>query len=154
MRIQTILNRVEKFKSFVHGEARLEEHDDGPALVIRIEPRKNSRPFCSGCGRRGRPYDRLEERRFEFVPIWGILVFWAYPRDALRTRRAYAADRVPRNTGGYRASVNDSVLYLSEGRGHNRARGNVDQPNSQDLFQRIAGGEEVAGVAGEHEPLA
>ena len=31
MRIQTILNRVEKFKSFIHGEARLEEHDDGPA---------------------------------------------------------------------------------------------------------------------------
>ena len=50
MRIQTILNRVEKFKSFTHGEARLEEHDDGPALVIQIEPRKNSRPFCSGCG--------------------------------------------------------------------------------------------------------
>ena len=23
-------------------------------------------------------YDRLEERRFEFVPIWGILVFLAY----------------------------------------------------------------------------
>jgi transposase len=78
MRIQTILNRVEKFKSFVHGEARLEEHDDGPALVIQIEPRKNSRPFCSGCGQRGRPYDCLEERRFEFVPIWGILVFLAY----------------------------------------------------------------------------
>jgi transposase len=78
MRIQTILNRVEKFKSFVHGEARWEEHDDGPALVIQIEPRKNSRPFCAGCGRRGRPYDCLEERRFEFVPIWGILVFWAY----------------------------------------------------------------------------
>ncbi len=78
MRIQTILNRVEKFKSFVYGEARLEEHDDGPALVIQIEPRKNSRPFCSGCGQRGRPYDCLEERRFEFVPIWGILVFLAY----------------------------------------------------------------------------
>ena len=72
MRIQTILNRAEKFKSFIYGEARFEEHDDGPALVIQIKPRKNSRPFCSGCGRRGRPYDRLEERRFEFVPIWGI----------------------------------------------------------------------------------
>ena len=35
-------------------------------------------PFCSGCGRRGPTYDRLEERRFEFVPLWGILVFLAY----------------------------------------------------------------------------
>lgn len=78
MRIQTILNRVEKFKSFVYGDATLEEHDGAPALVVQIEPRKNSRPFCSGCGRRGRAYDRLQERRFEFVPLWGILVFFAY----------------------------------------------------------------------------
>ena len=28
--------------------------------------------------RRGRPYDHLKERRFEFVPLWGILVFLAY----------------------------------------------------------------------------
>jgi transposase len=78
MRIQTILNRVEKFKSFVYGAARLEEGADGPALVVRVRPRKNGRPHCSGCGRRGRAYDRLEERRFEFVPLWGILVFLAY----------------------------------------------------------------------------
>ena len=30
MRIQTILNRVEKFKSFVYRNVRLEEQDDGP----------------------------------------------------------------------------------------------------------------------------
>ena len=78
MRIQTILNRVEKFKSFVYRDASLQERDDGPALVMRIEPRKNGRPFCSGCGRRGPAYDRLEERHFEFVPLWGIVVYLAY----------------------------------------------------------------------------
>jgi transposase len=78
MRIQTLFNRVEKFKSFVYGEARLEERGDGPALVVAMEPRRNRRPFCSGCGRRGPAYDRLEERRFEFVPVWGIVVFLAY----------------------------------------------------------------------------
>jgi transposase len=78
MRIQTILNRVEKFKSFVFGKASLEEQADRPALVVQMNPRKNSRPFCSGCGRRGSTYDHLEERRFEYVPLWGILVFLAY----------------------------------------------------------------------------
>jgi transposase len=78
MRIQTILNRVENFKSFVFGEASLEEHDDGPALVVQVVPRKNGRVFCSGCGRPGPVYDHLQERRFEFVPLWGILVFLAY----------------------------------------------------------------------------
>jgi transposase len=87
MRIQTILNRVEKFKSFVYGNACLEEHKSGPALVVQIESRKNSRPFCSGCGRRGRAYDRLERRRFEFIPIWGILVFFAYQMRRVDCKR-------------------------------------------------------------------
>src|SRR4051795_4313304 len=78
MRIQTILNRVEKFKSFVYGEAHFEEQPGGPALVVQVLPRQNSLPYCSGCLRRGRPYDHLKERRFEFVPLWGILVFLAY----------------------------------------------------------------------------
>ena len=42
MRIQTILNRVEKFKSFVYGEARLEEQGGGPALVVQVRSRKFS----------------------------------------------------------------------------------------------------------------
>ena len=53
MRLQTILNRVEKFKSFAYGEARIEEQDGGPALVVQVLPRKNSLPYCSGCLRRG-----------------------------------------------------------------------------------------------------
>ena len=44
MRIQTILNRVEKFKSFVYGEARLEEQDDGPALVVRMRAPEEQPP--------------------------------------------------------------------------------------------------------------
>jgi transposase len=78
MRIQTILNRVEKFKSFVYGRVSLEEDKGNPAVVVDLRPRKNNRPLCSGCGRPGPVYDHLEERRFEFVPLWGIAVFFAY----------------------------------------------------------------------------
>jgi transposase len=78
MRIQTILNRVEKFKSFVYNDAHMEEQGDGLTLVVQVLPRKNSLPYCSGCYRRGPTYDHLKERRFEFVPLWGILVFLAY----------------------------------------------------------------------------
>jgi len=78
MRIQTILNRVEKFKSFVYGGVSLEEQDNGPALVVHIQPRRNNRPVCSGRGLRSSAYDRLEERRFAFVPLWGTTVFLAY----------------------------------------------------------------------------
>lgn len=87
MRLQTILNRVEKFKSFVYGPAHLEERNGGLALVVQILPRKNGRPFCSGCGRPGPVYDRLAERRFEFVPLWGLLVFLAYRMRRVDCRR-------------------------------------------------------------------
>jgi transposase len=90
MRIQTILNRVENFKPFVVGDARLEEQDEGPALVVEMKARKNSRVFCSGCGRPGPVYDRLEERRFEFVPLWGILVFLAYRMRRVDCKRCGA----------------------------------------------------------------
>jgi transposase len=96
MRIQTILNQVEKFKSFVYGEASLETRDDGWALVVVMEPRKNGRVFCSGCGRPGPAYDRLEERRFEFVPLWGILVFLAYRMRRVNcTRCGVTVEMVP-----------------------------------------------------------
>jgi transposase len=87
MRIQTILNHVEKFKSFVYGEASFVQRGDGLALVVQMVARKNSRVFCSGCGRPGPVYDRLEERRFEFVPLWGILVFLAYRMRRVNCKR-------------------------------------------------------------------
>ena len=48
------------------------------ALEVDIEPRRNSRPICSGCHRKRPGYDRLPARRFEFVPLWQIAVFFVY----------------------------------------------------------------------------
>ncbi len=48
-------------------------------LVIDIIPRKNSKPICSDCGKRGTVYDHQQRGRyFEFIPIWGITVFFWY----------------------------------------------------------------------------
>ena len=80
MRVQKLLNHVEKFKSFVYGRASTEERDEGTVLLVWLRPRKGSRPVCSGCGGRGRVHDRLDEREFEYVPFWGFLVFFVYRR--------------------------------------------------------------------------
>lgn len=78
MQVKTILNRVQKFKSFVYGDARWEEMNGETVLLVEIFPRRNSRPICSGCGCAGPGYDMLEARPFEFVPLWGIAVFFIY----------------------------------------------------------------------------
>ena len=78
MQLKTILNRVQKFKCFVYGEVRWQDVDDDQVLVVEVWPRRNSRPICSSCSRRGPSYDTLDARLFEFVPLWGIAVFFVY----------------------------------------------------------------------------
>jgi len=78
MQLKTILNRVEYFKSFVYGKARWVDDAEVPTIEIQIEARRNGRPICSGCGQVRPGYDRLPERRFEFVPLWGIAVYFVY----------------------------------------------------------------------------
>jgi transposase len=78
MLIKTILNRIEKFKSFVYGPCRLEDRGAALALLVDITARANGRPVCSGCGKRRAGYDTLPARRFQYVPFWGIAVFFLY----------------------------------------------------------------------------
>ena len=78
MQLKTILNRVEHFKSFVYGKAWWMEGAPWPTIEVEIHPRKNGRPVCSGCGQVRPGYDRLPARRFEFVPLWGIAIYFVY----------------------------------------------------------------------------
>ena len=51
MQLKTILNYVEKHKSFVYKESKLEIGGGKPRIVAWIAPRGNGRPECSGCGK-------------------------------------------------------------------------------------------------------
>ena len=78
MQLETILNRVQKFKSFVYTGVRWAEHGGQAALEVEVRARANGWPRCSRCGERAPGYDRLPARRFEFVPLWGLKVFFRY----------------------------------------------------------------------------
>jgi transposase len=78
MQLETILNHVEKNKSFVYRNARWASESRPRQLEVTILPRANSRPTCSGCKQKGPGYDRLPARRFEFVPVWQTAVFFVY----------------------------------------------------------------------------
>ncbi len=78
MLIRTVLNRIHKFKAFVCSKVAFVRQDDEFTLEVTVVPRANSRPVCSGCGQKRPGYDHLGERHFEFVPLWGIAVFFVY----------------------------------------------------------------------------
>jgi transposase len=87
MQLQTILNRVQKFKSFVYGKAIWFDSDETLAILIEVLARKNSKPICSGCKRPGPCYDTLGPRKFEFVPLWNIAVFFMYARRRVSCKK-------------------------------------------------------------------
>lgn len=78
MQLKTILNHVEWYKSFVYKDVYWADPETKTAIEILIEPRANSRGICSGCGQPSPGYDRQPVRRFEFVPLWQISVFFIY----------------------------------------------------------------------------
>jgi len=79
MLLKTILNHVQKHAGFVYVNIRLLERRIGPAVIeVDVRARRRTRARCSGCGRRGPGYDQLAVRRFEFVPLWGLPVFFVY----------------------------------------------------------------------------
>jgi transposase len=78
MQLKTILNRIEHFKSFVYTKPHMTDEEGELAIEVTIEPRANGRPICSGCQQVRAGYDRLPVRRFEYVPLWAIPVFFLY----------------------------------------------------------------------------
>jgi transposase len=76
LQLITILNRCHRFPGFVYRQARFSA--DGKSIEIAVSPRTRSKAVCSGCHQPAPGYDRLAERRFEFIPFWGFLVFLLY----------------------------------------------------------------------------
>jgi transposase len=96
MHLKTILNYVLPHKSFVYGNDRWVDTDHGRTLHVPIQPRANGRPLCSGCGQKGPGYDRLPERSYAMVPLWGISVLLLYaPRRVDCPRCGVKVEQVP-----------------------------------------------------------
>jgi hypothetical protein len=70
MELITILNRCHRFRGFVYHRARFTS--DHKSIEISVRPRKRSAAICSRCHQPASGYDQLPERRFEFIPLWGL----------------------------------------------------------------------------------
>ena len=96
MLLKSILNRVQLHHGFVYGAVCWNNRGKRLVLDIEIRARKGSRPTCSRCGKLGRGYDTLPARRFEFVPLWGIAVFFLYAMRRVECSRCGTkVERVP-----------------------------------------------------------
>jgi transposase len=78
MLVKTILNTIEKFKTFVYGKIFFEKRTSRNVLIIELQARKNSQGECCDCGTRCPTYDTQPSRDYEYVPLWGITTYFRY----------------------------------------------------------------------------
>ncbi|PTQ91899.1 hypothetical protein C8R30_1273 [Nitrosomonas nitrosa] len=72
MLINTLLNNIVRFKSFVYDSIIIMMVEGVEASVIDIKPRINSQPICLECGKRVRAMTDNPQRLFEYQPIWSF----------------------------------------------------------------------------------
>ena len=106
MHIRSILNRVEKLKGFVYESERFITSGDRPSIEIVVRPRKGSQGCCGGCGKKGPTYDTGEARRFQYLPMWGILVFLVYCMRRVNCNRCgVTTEMIPWADGKHRLTT-------------------------------------------------
>jgi len=91
----------------VYGKAELIDGAEPLIVQIEVRPRKASRPICSVCGTKG-PVHQTDRapRLFEFVPLWGMAVFFLYPMRRVACRTCgVKVERVPWAVGKQRLTT-------------------------------------------------
>ncbi len=112
MQVKTLLNRVHKVKGFVYERVRFRDSKE-MGIEVAIRPRRGSRPFCSGCGRPGKMYDRLAARSFTFVPLWAISVVMIYAPRRVNCRRCGVKVELLPWADGKKRITNAHALFLA-----------------------------------------
>jgi transposase len=99
LQLITTLNRCHRFPGFVYQRARFSS--DHKSIEVDVRPRKRSAAVCSRCHQAAPGYEQLPERRFEFIPFWGFLVFLLYSMRRVDCRRceAVVVEEVPWGDG-------------------------------------------------------
>jgi transposase len=93
--LKTLLNRVEPLKGFVYESSRISTAPEGqrrraaaaPRIEIHLRAHQSKLGQCSQCLSPAPGYDRLAQRRFQFVPLWGMATWFVYAPRRLQCAR-------------------------------------------------------------------
>lgn len=113
MHVSSLLRKTLGLKG--HKVRKVMETDG--AITAQLIPRKNSRPVCSGCGKKRPGYDTLPERRWRHVPLWGIpVILICRPRRVECPKCGIVVEQVSWSAGKSTLSVPLIVLLSSYAR--------------------------------------
>ena len=79
--------------------------NDKLEIAITVAPRGGIKARCSNCRQPSTGYDHLPERRWEFMPLWGIPTHCIYARGVQCGKHGVVVEHNPWSGG--KRSVND-----------------------------------------------
>lgn len=111
--VKTLLNRVQRFVGFIYTSIRLRGSEDSLRVEVKIEPHRGIRGKCATCRQFGPGYDVLAERRWLFVPLWGIRVHFFYaPRRVNCPAHGVGVEHIPWSVGK-RPVTRTMIVFLA-----------------------------------------
>jgi transposase len=106
LQLKTILNEVHPIKGFVYEDVRLVYGGGTPWIEATVRERRGSKLLCGKCGEPGTCYDHQPERRFGFVPLWGLAVTLLFrPRRVKCERCGIHVETIPWAHGKYAMTI-------------------------------------------------
>jgi transposase len=102
LQVKTVLNAIQHFVGFVYQDIRLHRDRKGRPrrIEITLEAHESIGAKCSRCGQVAPGYDRLAQRPWLFVPLWGIVTWFLYaPRRVQCARHGVVVELMPWNAG-------------------------------------------------------
>lgn len=100
LEVKTLLNRIQHFVGFIYRSIRLRGSGGSQRIEVRIEPHQGIRGKCAECLGSCPGYDLLPERRWRFVPLWGIGVHFFYtPRRVECAAHGVGVEHIPWSQG-------------------------------------------------------
>lgn len=100
LEVKTVLNRIQHFTGFVYQDVQLRCPRRRLRVEVRIEPHRGLRGKCSRCRQAAPGYDRLPERSWLFVPLWGIVTLFLYaPRRVNCREHGVVVEYIPWSDG-------------------------------------------------------
>ena len=102
LQVKTILNAIQHFPGFVYDDVRLGRRRNGQPshIAVTVVAHEGLSAKCSRCRQPAPGYDRLPERTWLFVPLWGLLTWFVYaPRRVQCPEHGVVVEHLPWSDG-------------------------------------------------------
>ena len=96
LKVKTLLNRLQPFAGFIYQRITL----TADTIEVEVQSHAQRRPRCSRCQQSCPGYDRLPPRRWLFVPLWNLPVWFIYaPRRVCCPLHGIVVEHMPWSVG-------------------------------------------------------